>query len=137
MTRPLRTLHLWIFAVLGFVLPTVFVSGVMARRTLVPLTLPAELPVMQLKGSDYSIGFRPADDGGQRKLHLTASSYALAPDVLVYWSDSQDPDPSRAKLVGPLRAGSSYVLPGPGWTLIFYSLGHRRTLVSTPLGGRP
>lgn len=135
MTRPSRTAHFAVFAVLAVLLPVVFIGGIAVRKPL-PVSASTGSPLVgrtfDVVGKDYRFRFVIA--GGH--IQFTSGTYALHPDVLVYSTEGASTFPSNAQLVGPLRVGDRTPLP-PAESLVLFSLGHQKVIASVGIRGAP
>ena len=147
MIQPLRRAHRVIFFVLGITLPVLFIAGLASRH--VPLSLVAtaggKLP-QRNGGTEFAVNrgsskfkvrvIENKKGGPEREFLVIPDSGFLAPDVFVYWSETQ-PGTSigpNAKLLGKLGPRELYRIPsGSGGYFVLYSVAQNEVLVSTPV----
>lgn len=157
MIAALRVRHRRASAALGALAPAVLVLAIVAR-TPIPsdpsggaLDAGPELPEgsdRRLSWSDEALALRVRDpaSGAAPVLELAPRRALEAPDVLVYWSpgavERLDVPPPEASFVGTLAGARrrTFALPAlarerPG-TVVLYSLGHRRVVLSADLAPR-
>jgi hypothetical protein len=148
MIQPLRKMHRTIFFALGIALPVLFIAGLASRHAPLPTIGTAESKLAQLNAGTEFVLNRGAskftvrlveNKKGRRErefLVIPASGFR-APDVLVYWSETQ-PGASlspKAKLLGKLGPGELYRIPfGSGGYFVLYSLAQNEVLGSVPVG---
>jgi len=155
MTLKLRSRHRLTFAVLGVLLPTVFVAGIVLRRA-VPETaalspeLSPQIQTFTATGREFGELFSNSPvhvslwhdiPGDQYAVGFTAAREFAKPDLLVYWNAGQPAEitqlPTQATLLGAFVAGP-LVLPNEAMTaegsLILYSLANQEVVdVSKPI----
>lgn len=154
MIHPLRQRHRRVFAVLGVLLPSLFVLGVAMRRAVPrPETLPLELSPQTVTFT--ATGYEREDlfakspvrvrlfrqqESRVLAVELSASKDFLKPDLMVYWSGASptasEKLPSEAKLLGAFVT-TALVLPPEASTmdgrLILFSLANQEIVdVSKP-----
>ena len=148
MIQPLRKMHRTIFTVLGIALPVLFIAGLASRHAPLSPVGTVEGKLAQRNGgtefvlnhgsSKFKVRLVESKKGGSERefLAIPASGF-LAPDVFVYWSETQ-PGPSlspNAKLLGKLGAGELYRVPsGSGGYFVLYSVAQNEVLGSVPVG---
>jgi hypothetical protein len=148
MIQPLRKMHWAIFFVLGIALPVLFIAGLASRQAPLPAvgTVAGKLTqrnggtefVLNRGSSKFTVRLVENKKGGQERefLAIPASGF-LAPDVFVYWSETQ-PGASlspNAKLLGKLGPGELYRIPsGSGGYFLLYSVAQNEVLGSVPVG---
>jgi len=148
MIQPLRRTHRVIFFVLGIALPVLFVGGLVARHVPLSLMPPADDKLAQNNGgtefvlnhgsSKFKVRLvENKQNGPEREFLMIPDSGFLAPDVFVYWSETQ-PGASispNAKLLGKLGPGELYRLPScSGGYFILYSVAQSEVLGSILVG---
>jgi hypothetical protein len=148
MIQPLRRAHRVIFLVLGIVLPVLFVGGLVARHAPLSPVGPRQDKLTQNSGgSDFVLNHGSSKfkvrlvenkkGGPEREFLMIPGSGFLAPDVFVYWSETQ-PGASispNAKLLGNLGPGKLYRIPsGSGGYLVLYSVAQSEVLGSISVG---
>jgi len=148
MIRPLRRTHRVIFFVLGVALPLLFIAGLVSRHAPLSAVGPVEDKlaqrnrgtkfVMNHSSSKFTVRLVENRKGGpEREFMAIPDSGFLAPDVFVYWSETQ-PGASlspNAKLLGKLEPGEPYRIPrGPGGYFLLYSVAQNEVLGSIPVG---
>jgi hypothetical protein len=148
MIQPLRKMHRTIFFALGIALPVLFIAGLASRHAPLPAvgTVAGKLTqrnrgtefVLNRGSSKFTVRLVENKKGGQERefLAIPASEF-LAPDVFVYWSETQ-PGASlspNAKLLGKLGPGELYRIPsGSGGYFVLYSVAQNEVLGSVPVG---
>jgi hypothetical protein len=150
MILPLRRRHRRMFAVLGVLLPLVFIAGVAARKPVPTSVLLSEAPVERQSFSvleDHSdlfpnTGIRVQILRGEANgvaLQLSAPKDFVKADPLVYWLPAETAlkgtIPDEAILLGALKVGTPTVVPPaterqPG-TLLLYSLANHEIVTSS------
>ena len=148
MIQPLRKMHRTIFFALGIALPVLFIAGLASRHTPLPAVGTVENQLAQRDGgtefvlnrgsSKFTVRLVENKKGGQEREFLAIpDSGFLAPDVFVYWSETQ-PGASlspNAKLLGKLGPGELYRIPsGSGGYFVLYSVAQNEVLGSVPVG---
>ena len=148
MIQPLRRTHRVIFFVLGIALPVLFVGGLVSRHAPLPAvgTVAGKLTqrnrgtefVLNRGSSKFTVRVVENNKGGpEREFLAIPGSGFLAPDVFVYWSETQ-PGASlspNAKLLGKLGPGELYrIPPGSGGYFVLYSVAQNEVLGSVPVG---
>ncbi len=148
MIQPLRKTHRLIFFVLGVALPLLFIAGLVSRHAPLSAVGPVEDKlaqrnrgtkfVMNHSSSKFTVRLVENRKGGpEREFMAIPDSGFLAPDVFVYWSETQ-PGASlspNAKLLGKLEPGEPYRIPrGPGGYFLLYSVAQNEVLGSIPVG---
>lgn len=123
MILPLRQRHRRIFAIIGVLLPLLFVVGIAVRRAVPqPETLPPELSSQTVTFT--ATGYERADlfpespvqvrlwreqGSGRFAVGFTAAKDFLKPDLMAYWSAARpaanDTLPPNASLLGAFVAG--------------------------------
>jgi hypothetical protein len=145
MIRPLRQRHYHTFVALGFLLPIIFVFGIVARKPFPTMeSLPGELavpvqnfPVRIWQRADLFAKspiqvslLRDNLNNGSFAVSLSADkNYFIKPDLMVYWIAGQptinDKLPDEAKLLGGFNSGA-LALPAEAAAtngmLVLYSL---------------
>jgi hypothetical protein len=154
MIQTLRTVHRHSFVALAFVLPVVMVVGLANRH---PRRLSSK-PTARVPRSEYMARksqIQWSRHGIRTELHGDSTRRAETdvvlhpterlnePDLLLYWSADPAPGdtlPANARLVGPLIAGKSMVLP-PGADrsgfLVLFSLPHQSVFDTAKLEKLP
>src|SRR5258708_5766265 len=148
MIQPLRKMHRTIFFALGIALSVLFIGGLASRHAPLPVVGPVEDKLAQRNGgtefvlnrgsSKFTVRLMENRKGGpEREFMAIAHSGFLAPDVFVYWSETQ-PEPSlgpNAKLLGKLGRSELYRIPaGSGGYFVLYSVAQNEVLGSIPVG---
>jgi len=148
MIQPLRRTHRVIFVVLGIALPVLFVGGLVARHVPLSPVVPRQDKLAQNSGgSEFVMNHGPSKfnvrlvenkkGGPEREFLMISDSGFLAPDVFVYWSETQ-PGASvspNAKFLGKLGPGELYrIRSGSGGYFILYSVAQNEVLGSIPVG---
>ncbi len=148
MIRPLRRTHRVIFFALGIALPVLFIGGLLARHAPLSAVQPIEDKLAQTNGgtefvlnrgsSKFTVRLIENRKGeAQREFLVIPSSGFLAPDVFLYWSETQ-PGASispNAKLLGKLGPDELYRIPsGSGGYFVLYSVAQNEVLGSIPVG---
>ena len=148
MIQPLRRTHRIIFFLLGIALPVFFVGGLVARHVPLSPVKPLQDKLAQGSGetkfvlnhglSKFKVRLVENKKGGpEREFLMIPDAGFLAPDVFVYWSETQ-PGASispNARLLGKLGPGELYRIPsGTGGYLILYSLAQSEVLGSVAIG---
>ena len=148
MIQPLRRTHRLFFFVLGIALPVLFVGGLVARHAPLSPVGPLQDKLAQNSGgsefvlnrgsSKFNVRLVENKKGGpEREFLMIPDAGFLAPDVFVYWSETQ-PGASlspNAKLLGKLEPGEPYRIPrGPGGYFLLYSVAQNEVLGSIPVG---
>jgi hypothetical protein len=148
MIQPLRKMHRTIFFALGIVLPVLFTAGLASRHAPLPVAGTVVGKLAQTNGgtefvlnhgsSKFKVRLVESKKGGsEREFLAMPDSGFLAPDVFVYWSETQ-PGASlmpNAKLLGKLGPGELYRIPsGSGGYLVLYSVAQNEVLGSVPVG---
>jgi hypothetical protein len=148
MIQPLRKMHRTIFFVLGIVLPVLFIAGLASRHAPLSTVGPIEDKLAQRSGgtefvlnhgsSKFTARLIENKKGGrEREFLVIPASGFLAPDVFVYWSETQpgvsiSPD---AKLLGKLGPRELYRIPAAsGGYFVLYSVAQNEVLGSIPVG---
>ena len=148
MIQPLRTVHRRAFMALAFVLPTVLLVGLTARRPLQHAgqgmaKLGSLQPIKQsdhlwAKHTIHSVFLKNTSDPTAVQVVLEPLDDLSAPDLLVYWSSelpAGDRLPATAVLLGafgnsePLQLRESHAR---GF-LVLYSLAHQSIVDAAPL----
>jgi hypothetical protein len=148
MIQPLRKTHRTIFSVLGIALPVLFIAGLASRHAPLPAVGLEENKLAQRKGgtefvlnhgsSKFTLRLvENKKSGPEREFLAIPDSGFLAPDVFVYWSETQ-PSASvgpNAKLLGKLGPHELYKIPATsnGYFVLF-SVAQNEVLGSIPLG---
>jgi hypothetical protein len=157
MIRPLRQRHYHTFIVLGFLLPIVFVFGMVARKPFPTMdALPDELaapaqkfPAVLWERKDLfakspiqvRLSRENPSQGSLAVAFSAAKDYFIKPDLMVYWIAANPPIndrlPDQAKLLGGFDSGD---LPLPAeaavtnGVLALYSLADNEIVdVSKPI----
>jgi len=148
MIRPLRRTHRIIFFALGIALPVLFIGGLLARHAPLSAVQPIEDKLAQTNGgtefvlnrgsSKFTVRLIENRKGeAQREFLAIPGAGLLAPDVFLYWSETQ-PGASispNAKLLGKLGPGEFYRIPaGSGGYFVLYSVAQNEVLGSIPVG---
>jgi hypothetical protein len=148
MIQPLRKMHRIIFFALGIALPVLFIAGLASRHAPLPAvgTVVGKLTqrnggrefVLNRGSSKFTVRLVENKKCGQEREFLAIpDSGFLAPDVFVYWSETQ-PEASlspNAKLLGKLGPGELYRIPsGSGGYFVLYSVARNAVLGSVPVG---
>jgi hypothetical protein len=148
MIQPLRRTHRVIFFVLGIALPVLFVGGLLARHAPLSPVGPRQGKLAQNSGgSEFVLNHglskfkvrlvENKEIGPEREFLMIPDSGFLAPDVFVYWSETQ-PGASispNAKLLGKLVPGELYrIPPGSGGYFILYSVAQSEVIGSISVG---
>jgi len=148
MIQPLRKIHRTIVFALGIVLPVLFIAGLVSRHAPLPAVGTVENKLAQRDGgtefvlnrgsSKFTVRLVENRKGGpEREFLAIPASEFLAPDVFVYWSETQ-PEASlspNAKLLGKLGPGELYRIPsGSGGYFVLYSVAQNEVLGSVPVG---
>ena len=148
MIQPLRRTHRVIFFVLGIALPVLFVSGLVARHAPLSSVGPVQDKLAHssgasefvLKHGSSKFNVRLVENkksGPEREFLMIPDSGFLAPDVFVYWSETQ-PGASispNAKLLGKFGPHELYRIPASaGGCFILYSVAQSEVLGSIPVG---
>jgi hypothetical protein len=148
MIQPLRKMHRTIFFLLGIALPALFIAGLASRHAPLFSVGPVENKLAQKNGGTEFVLVRGASKftvrlmenrkgGREREFLAIADSGFLAPDVFVYWSETQ-PGASispNAKLLGKLGPSELYRIPaGSGGYFVLYSVAQNEVLGSVPVG---
>jgi hypothetical protein len=148
MIQPLRRMHRVIFFVLGITLPVLFIAGLASRHA--PLTAARAVEdkraqnnggtelVLNRGSSKFKVRLVENKKGGpQREFLAIPDAGFLAPDVFVYWSETQ-PGAAispNAKLLGKLGPSELYRIPsGSGGYFVLYSVAQSEVLGSIPVG---
>ncbi len=148
MIRPLRRTHRVIFFVLGIALPVLFVGGLVARHAPLSPVGPRQDKLVQNSGgsefvlnhasSKFNVRLVENKKGGpEREFLMIPDSGFLAPDVFVYWSETQPGAliGPNAKLLGKLGPRELYRIPtGSGGYFVLYSVAQNEVLGSIPVG---
>ena len=155
MILSLRQRHRRMFAVIGVLLPVVFVVGIVLRRTVPPTTelspeLSAQTYTFSATGQEFGDLFPKSGvrvllwqdiPGDQYALSFTLVNEFAKPDLLAYWTAGPPADtnqlPTQATLLGAFVAGP-LVLPAEATRtegrLILYSLANQEVVaVSKPV----
>ncbi|MCI0389900.1 MAG: hypothetical protein MOB07_14215 [Acidobacteria bacterium] len=157
MITSLRNRHRMVVTALAFLVPIVFVSGLMIRR---PIPVSDRLPIIQTDpaSGQASVLFEDetlwkglaittrvvvkGSDGSNLFLELQATRHLAEPDALVYWSESQPISerlPENAILLGKLNdmQVERWSLPERASAvtgyLTLYSLAHRKIVATAEL----
>ena len=148
MIQPLRRTHRVIFFVLGIALPVLFVGGLVTRHApLSPVGPRQDKLAQNTGGTEFVLNHGSSkfkvrlvenkQNGPEREFLILPDSGFLAPDVFVYWSETQ-PGASispKAKLLGKLGPGELYRIPsGSGGYFILYSVAQSEVLGSILVG---
>lgn len=148
MIQPLRKMHRTIFFLFGIAMPVLFISGLASRHAPLTVVRRVEDEVAQRNGGAEIVLNRGSSrftvrlienkkDGLEREFLAVPDSGFLAPDVFVYWSETQ-PGTSispKAKLLGKLGLGEFYKIPsGSGGYFVLYSLAQNEVLGSILVG---
>ncbi len=148
MIQPLRKIHRTIFFLLGIGLPVLFIAGLASRHAPLFSVRPVEDKLAQRNGgtefalsrgsSKFTVRLMENRKGGpEREFLAIPGSGFLAPDVFVYWSETQ-PGASispSAKLLGKLGPGEVYRIPADsGGYFVLYSVAQNEVLGSIPVG---
>lgn len=148
MIQPLRRTHRVVFLVLGIVLPVLFVGGLVARHAPLSPGGPPQDKLAQDSGgskfvlnhglSKFKVRLVENKKGGpEREFLMIPDAGFLAPDVFVYWSETQ-PRASispNARLLGKLGPGEVYSIPaGSGGYFVLYSVAQSEVLGSISVG---
>jgi hypothetical protein len=148
MIQPLRQMHRTIFFALGIALPVLFIAGLASRHAPLPAVGTVEnKPAQRNRGAEFVLNHGSAKftarlvenkKGGQeREFRAIPASEFLAPDVFVYWSETQ-PGASlspNAKLLGKLGPDELYRIPsGSGGYFVLYSVAQNEVVGSVPVG---
>jgi len=148
MIQPLRKMHRTIFFALGIALPVLFIAGLASRHAPLPAVGTVEnKPAQRNRGtvfvlnrgsSKFTVRLVENKKGGQEREFLAIpDSGFLAPDVFVYWSETQ-PGASlspNAKLLGKFGPGELYRIPAAsGGYFVLYSVAQNEVLGSVPVG---
>jgi hypothetical protein len=148
MIQPLRKMHRFIFFALGIALPVLFIAGLASRHAPLPAIGTVESKLAQLNAgtefvlthgsSKFTVRLVENKKGRmEREFLVIPASEFLAPDVLVYWSETQ-PGASlspNAKLLGKLGPGELYrIASGSGGYFVLYSVAQNEVLGSVPVG---
>lgn len=157
MIRPLRQIHCYAFAAIGFLLPIVFAFGIVARKPFPSMdSLPGELAastqkflVSEWERTDLfakspiqvRLMHENINSWSEAVMFSAAKDYFIKPDLMVYWIAGQptiiDKLPDQAKLLGGFNSGA---LPLPAeaaatnGVLVLYSLADNEIVdVSKPI----
>jgi hypothetical protein len=148
MIQPLRQMHRTIFFALGIALPVLFTAGLASRHAPLPVVGTIEGKLAQRNGgaefvlnrgsSKFTVRLLENKNAGPAREFLAIpDSGFLAPDVFVYWSETQ-PGASlspNAKLLGKLGPGELYrIASGSGGYFVLYSVAQNEVLGSVPVG---
>ena len=148
MIQPLRRTHRVIFFVLGIALPVLFVGGLVSRHAPLSPVGPVQDKLAQDSGgSEFVLNHRSLNfkvrllenkkGGPEREFLVIPDAGFLAPDVFVYWSETQ-PGASispNARLLGKLGPGELHRIPaGAGGYFVLYSVAQNEVLGSIPVG---
>lgn len=147
MIQPLRRMHRGMFFALLFILPVLFVSGLLSRPKGPPYALRAlvdsaaglktvshQTATLGIMKFQVWIRQSTADNSGW-DLQLVTEKALVAPDVLVYWSESDAHAglPAGAVLLGTFGYAKHYSLTAQekehGF-IVLYSLAQRQKLGS-------
>ena len=145
MIQPLRRMHLGIFLACLLLLPVLFVAGLSSRHKPPGGAFHIELaPNRSISDQTAVFGgtkvhvriVRNRENGPEWQLELSPESPLLAPDVLVYWSNTNATSdlPADAKLLGSYDPAKRYPLPPQAFQeggqrfVILYSLGWKKQL---------
>jgi hypothetical protein len=150
----LRQCHRRIFAVLGVLLPLLFVVGIVVRRNVpqsenLPPGLSPQTVTFTATGYELDDLFEKSPvrarlyrdhESGTLAVGLTASKDFLKPDLMVYWSSSRpatgDTLPPEAKLLGAFVSATLVLPPEASTTdgqLTLFSLANQEIVdVSKP-----
>jgi hypothetical protein len=148
MIQPLRKMHRTIFFALGIAMPVLFIAGLASRHAPLPAvgTVAGKLTqrnggaefVLNHGSSKFTAQLIENKKGGrEREFLVIPASGFLAPDVFVYWSETQ-PGASlspNAKLLGKLGPAELYRIPSwSGGYFVLYSVAQNEVLGSVPVG---
>ena len=144
MIQPLRKAHRVIFFVLGIALPLLFCAGLASRHA--PLVSMGNNPAQKnqgtgfvsKRGSSLDVRLIETRNGGQKREFLgSLGPTFVAPDVLVYWSESK-PESSLApdaKVLGRLGPREGYqISAGLTGYFVLYSVAQKEVLGFMPVG---
>jgi hypothetical protein len=148
MIQPLRRTHRVIFFVLGLTLPVLFVGGLVARHAPLSAVGGVEGKLTQrnggtefvLNGGSSKFKVRLVENknsGLEREFQMIPDAGFLAPDVFVYWSETQPGVflSTNAKLLGKFGPGGHYQIPsGASGYFVLYSVAQKEVLGSVPVG---
>ena len=148
MIQPLRKMHRTIFFLLGIVLPVLFIAGLASRHAPLFSARPVEDKVAQRNGgtefvlnrgsSKFMVRLIETKKGGpEREFLAIPDSGFLAPDVFVYWSETQTGASisPNAKLLGKLGPEELYRIPsGLSGYFVLFSVAQNEVLGSIPVG---
>ena len=148
MIQPLRRTHRAIFFALGIALPLLFIGGLVLRHTPLSPVGPAQDNLAQNNGgtevavnrgsAKFKVRLIENKKGGpEREFLAIPDSGFLAPDVFLYWSETQ-PGAAispNARLLGELGPREVYRIPaGVGGYFVLYSVAQNEVLGSIPVG---
>ncbi len=145
MIQPLRTVHRRAFVALAFVLTTILLVGIGARRPpRRPTARPAEMPASAyLLRKSAKLWRKQAIQSGlysdSKNPQVTYLVFEPAqelndPDLLLYWARAEPQGntlPAPARLLGAFAAGKAFALPRDAERdghLVLYSLAHQEVV---------
>ncbi|HZS05070.1 MAG TPA: hypothetical protein VFD58_09570 [Blastocatellia bacterium] len=154
MIQPLRQRHRVITTALAFVLPVLFVAGLVVRRQ-----FPSAGQLQKIRQTDpllenISVGHQELGKGSgiamylgsnhsnKEFLELVPSRDPAEPDLLVYWSESEPSSerlPEAAVLLGAMAGSQPKSFPLPEQAsankgrIILYSLAHQKVITTADL----
>ncbi len=148
MIQPLRKMHRTIFFALGIALPVLFIAGLASRHAALAAVGLEENKLAQRNGGTEFVLNRSLSkftvrlvenrkSGPEREFLAIPDSGFLAPDVFVYWSETQPGAAlsQNAKLLGKLGPGKLYRIPsGSRGYFVLYSVAQNEVLGSIPVG---
>ena len=148
MIQRLRRTHRVIFFVLGIGLPVLFVSGLLARHAPLSAVGPRENKLAQNSGgsefvlnyglSKFKVRLVETKKGeSEREFRVVPDAGFLAPDVFVYWSETQRAASisPNAKLLGKFGPSEFYRIPASArGYFILYSVAQSEVLGSISVG---
>jgi hypothetical protein len=147
MIQPLRKMHRTIFFALGIALPVLFIAGLASRHTPLPAARPEGKLAQTNGGTQFVLNYGSSKftvrlvenkkGGSEREFLAIPDSGFLAPDVFVYWSETQPGASLRpnAKLLGRLGSGELYrIASGSRGYFVLYSIAQNEVLGSVPVG---
>jgi hypothetical protein len=141
MIQSLRTAHRRVFVALAFILPTLLVAGLGARRQQSRAAdrrvsqMPTSFQLVKRSGNlwqKHSLQvefYRDSSRTGKTDVVLNPAEDWNEPDLLLYWSP-ESPEgnslPPKAQLMGPFVTGNVFRLPNSdSGYLILFSLAHQ------------
>ena len=156
MIQPLRTAHRAVFLALALFLPVLFVSGLLSRHKWPPA------PTQNARQSVTSGGLisqQTVMPNGKKidirifvnktiqnapEIQLIPASPLVAPDILVYWSETEPKSglSANARLLGAFTPTQRYRLPAEAGGhargyVVLYSLAQKQLLASFSVESRP